>query len=332
MGSVALADSSVHALDGNTASIARWYNNKEAAVSLRFDDSLESHVKIVIPTLNKYGIKATFMVNPGMNRYLKYKDFWENDVPRMGHELGNHTMNHRGATTVQEAEYEIGETTRLIRRLYPNQSSLMVFASGGGRKCLWGGERWDSAVAGYKELVPKYNLIDLYDGKHPAITAQADNPSDHLEQKVNEAIRGNFHQAFLFHKIGNPALYDKLKALYMGHDITYRENQFVKFISYLNALQNRLWIATLLEILKYEYEYNNSSIKFTGGNGKCSEYMFTVAARELYDQELTINIRLGKTDISGIYQNDTQIKTYSLVNGKLSFNVKPKNSKIIIMY
>src|ERR1700674_1625644 len=137
LGSFIVLTDSVYAHEEDTASIARWYNNRAAAISLRFDDSLESHVKIVIPTLNTYGIKATFMVNPGMDRYLKYKDFWENTVPRMGHEFGNHTMNHRGAKTLQEAKYEIGEPARLIRRLYPEQSRLMVFASGGGRNCLW---------------------------------------------------------------------------------------------------------------------------------------------------------------------------------------------------
>jgi len=93
-------------MDFELPKIAKWYNNLEYAVSLRFDDNLDSHVEYVIPVLNKFSFKATFMINPGRN-YKKYKDFWENDLPQMGHKLGNHTWHHHGAETQEEAEYEI---------------------------------------------------------------------------------------------------------------------------------------------------------------------------------------------------------------------------------
>ena len=161
-----------------TPYIARWYNSKDAAVSLRFDDNLKSHVRFVIPLLNKYGIKASFMVSPGKRNFKQYDDFWKREVPAMGHDLGNHTMHHRGAGNIEAADYEIGEATKLLTKLYPDRGELLLFASGGGKK--WGGERWGNADDNYKSLVNKYNLIDLYDGDHPAFAVDNKTPVDDL--------------------------------------------------------------------------------------------------------------------------------------------------------
>ena len=37
--------------------ITKWYNNYDCAISLRFDDNLDSHVEFVIPLLNKYDLR-----------------------------------------------------------------------------------------------------------------------------------------------------------------------------------------------------------------------------------------------------------------------------------
>ena len=101
--------------------LAKWYNDFECAISLRFDDNLTSHIKYVIPVLNEFNFKATFMTNPGRNNllisYNKHKKFWENEVQLMGHRLGNHTMHHQGAKNMEEAEYEIGEPSKIIWKL-----------------------------------------------------------------------------------------------------------------------------------------------------------------------------------------------------------------------
>ena len=211
--------------------IAKWYNNYDCAVSLRFDDNLESHVEYVIPLLNKYDFKATFMINPGRN-FEEYKDFWENQLPKMGHRWGNHTWHHTGAENPEEAEFEIGEVSKLIWKLYPNKSKLNVFASGGGEE--WGGKRWSEALPVYKEIVKKYYLIDLYDGNHPALGLNSDYTVQEIKDKIDEAISGKKHQAFLFHKIGSKNLIDYARKIITGYNYTFEEDKFLKMIEYLN--------------------------------------------------------------------------------------------------
>lgn len=53
------------AASGARVRIANWPHGRTAALSLRFDDSHPTHLSRAIPILREYGLKGTFMVNPG---------------------------------------------------------------------------------------------------------------------------------------------------------------------------------------------------------------------------------------------------------------------------
>lgn len=68
-----------------------WPPGKRGAVSLSFDDARASQLDNGIPILDRYGVKATFYVNPA--RLEERKPEWRTTAKR-GHELGNHSLNH----------------------------------------------------------------------------------------------------------------------------------------------------------------------------------------------------------------------------------------------
>lgn len=313
--------------------IAKWYGNKAAAVSLRFDDSTDSHVKYVIPKLNEYGIKATFMVNPGLGRYRKNKDFWEREVPRMGHQLGNHTMQHRGAKTPEEADDEIGEASRRIWRLYPGQSKLLVFASGGGG-VRWGGKDWDAASKEYKKLVGRYFLIDLYDGRHPYLGANSKHGDDEINRSIEKAVQERRHQAIVFHDVGTPDVIDYLRWIKNGYRLTYSRESFMKIISYLHAKENAVWTAPLGDVLKYEAEREGSRLTLLAKSRKQVRLALTVQTDpELYDHSLTVVLPWkGNPKVTSILQGEHRIDRFAFEGQSLRFSVRPVNSVIDIRY
>lgn len=100
-------------LDNVTVSVAKWKDNKQAAVSYTFDDGLQEHYTELFPKLKEYGIKASFAINGNtINRYEKYlteKDSSTDSLvitkPRMtwemiremsdaGHEMSSHGWAH----------------------------------------------------------------------------------------------------------------------------------------------------------------------------------------------------------------------------------------------
>lgn len=71
----------------------RWPEGQRAAVSLSYDDALNSQLDHAVPALDKHGIKGSFylllaspVVNDRLNEWRK--------VAEAGHELGNHTLFH----------------------------------------------------------------------------------------------------------------------------------------------------------------------------------------------------------------------------------------------
>ena len=288
----AMAGEKAMAENNATVSIAKWYNDYPAAVSLRFDDGMESHVLYVIPRLNRAGISGTFMINPErnalINDYKKNKDFWQKDFPKTIHKLGNHTMNHKGAKNLEEAEYEIGEASKYIWSLFPDDSKLLVFASGGGEK--WGGKRWSRADESYKKLVDKYHLIDLYDGKHPAIGVEGKDAGS-LCRTVENAIESGEHKAFTFHQVGTPRWVDRIKGWLKDQDLSFPEKEFEGFVQCLQKNRYSLWTPPLVQILKYETERKAARVSVKEeGQSNLRLQLEVSTDPKLYDQPLTVKV------------------------------------------
>lgn len=324
---------SVAAAPYGEAQIAPWYRNLDAAVSLRFDDGLESHVTTVIPQLNRYGFRGTFLVSPGTGQYRAHQDFWERQVPAMGHRLGNHTMNHRGALTVEDADYEIGEAARTIWRVQPGASKLLVFASGGGRK-LWGGKEWEQADPAYRQLVQKYHLIDLYDGKHPYLSVRSSMNTGELCGSLDTTLAKKAHQSYAFHTIAKSSFIEKVKEMIRSYSLAIDEETFSGFLSCLNERRQRLWVAPLDEILKYQEEARQAVVHTTRTDQHTSTLKLTVRTDPaLYDHPLTVILppREGRT-VRSVRQDREPRAVYQDERGGVLVDVRPANSMIIVTY
>jgi peptidoglycan/xylan/chitin deacetylase (PgdA/CDA1 family) len=68
-----------------------WPNGAKAAVSLTYDDALNSQLDNAVPELNRLGMKATFFLTEN-NAHWRLAD-WE-ALAREGNEVANHTMTH----------------------------------------------------------------------------------------------------------------------------------------------------------------------------------------------------------------------------------------------
>lgn len=70
-----------------------WPNGSKLAVSLSYDDALNSQLDNAIPELNKHNLKASFYVLPNSPVMYKRMKEWVL-AAKQGHELGNHSMYH----------------------------------------------------------------------------------------------------------------------------------------------------------------------------------------------------------------------------------------------
>ena len=63
------------------------------AVSLSYDDAIESQLNHALPALNEHGFKASFYVVPASEVFQARLFEWR-ALAKQGHELGNHTLKH----------------------------------------------------------------------------------------------------------------------------------------------------------------------------------------------------------------------------------------------
>lgn len=94
--------------------IASYWGDRQAAVSLTYDDGTQCHYHEVAPELEKRGLRATFWI-VGSNVGTDVPDYpymtWEQvaDLSKRGHEVSNHSWTHPDLTklTPEQVRSEI---------------------------------------------------------------------------------------------------------------------------------------------------------------------------------------------------------------------------------
>jgi peptidoglycan/xylan/chitin deacetylase (PgdA/CDA1 family) len=82
--------------------VAKYPDDKKAAVSFTFDDNCPSTFTEIIPLFNENGIHATFFIIAGAADFNHQWDKWK-DAQNQGFEIANHTMNHLDLTLLDKA-------------------------------------------------------------------------------------------------------------------------------------------------------------------------------------------------------------------------------------
>jgi len=275
-GGNAVAESALIAQAGDVqVQICRWRYDKTAAINLRFDDSRVSHLKIAIPVLNEYDLVGTFLIICDGKNYLPYREQWEQAVIESGHELGNHTMHHRGVASDEEAEYEIGECSRYIWGLFPEKSKLLAFWSGGGTT-------WNIKKP-WSYYYDKWHLI-----REPHHSSVGTDPEavkiwnlEMFKAKVDQTIADGEWVSLYFHDIG-PAEY-----IHIG------EQPFRDMMRYVHRQRKQIWVGGIAQVYKYQAERDAARISAEAVEPhKLKIEVNCDTDPELYDEPLTVRIDL----------------------------------------
>ena len=182
-------------------------------------------------------------------------------------------------------------------------------------------------------MVKKYDLIDLYDGKHNAKSVVEEDSIEKLCNIVAAGIEKRKHTPFYFHTIGSPTIHDRIGKIIYGRMIAFSERKFDDFLKCLYKNNQNLWIAPLVDIYKYQTEYESSALNTVENSKSVIKSILSVKTdNELYDQNLTLIVpgRTGATPV--VKQNSVAVSEYRKNGDERLFNVKPINSTIEIYY
>ena len=87
-----------------TVASEKWPEGDKIAISLSYDDALNSQLDNALPALNQRGLKASFYVVPLSEGFRSRVQEWQN-LASQGHELGNHSLFHACAKSLPGREW-----------------------------------------------------------------------------------------------------------------------------------------------------------------------------------------------------------------------------------
>jgi peptidoglycan/xylan/chitin deacetylase (PgdA/CDA1 family) len=234
-----------------------WPHGARAAVSLAYDDALDSHLDNAIPQLDKYGLRGSFYLvlsNPSVRQRMAQ---WRAAALR-GHELGNHTLFHQCARSGPNGEWvrdhrNLDTTSKAQMQDQIVVANTMLYAIDGRR------ERTFTAPCGDQDA-SRENYLALIETEFVAIKAGGGSGIAESmaqfdpckvavltpvglsgEQLIALVTAAGAHGTMLnltFHGIGA----DYLSVSRQAH---------AQLLRYLSQHRARYWTDTFLNIMKY---------------------------------------------------------------------------------
>jgi peptidoglycan/xylan/chitin deacetylase (PgdA/CDA1 family) len=237
-----------------------WPNGAKAAVSLSYDDALDSQLNNAVPTLNKHDIKASFYLLLASPVLYARLDEWR-ALAKQGHEIGNHTIYHPCSAsqpgndwvrphndmdkrTVEHMRQEVFVANSFLKAIDGRTERTMTPPCG----------HLETSDGNYLPAVREFFVAIKGDEKVPAGFSIYSVPSDirgeELIALVQRAAENGGMANIIFHGIGG----DHLAVATQEHE---------KLIRFLAQHRDVYWTDTYLNIMKY---VNAKMLKPPGGS------------------------------------------------------------------
>lgn len=282
------------AADGDTR-VAKWKDDKACAFVLMFDDSCVSHVKNVVPELQKRGYSGTFYINPGSGQYGANRQAWEKDIPGAGFELANHTMTHKGGSDNAAIAKEIVDCNAAIKAVTPSQKwpRLVSYGQPGGiKKEMWGIGKEDlAAILKENHLIPRPD----FGGRGASINLKS--AADYVAH-LDKAIKTGAMECVIYHGVG-------------GDWLAAPMTDFTALLDAMDARKDKVWVTGHIPSHQYATERDSAKVAVGAKDAaKISLTLSTAADPAFYDQPLTL-----------VTQVPAAWKTCTVTQGKRSAEV-----------
>lgn len=233
-----------------------WPEGKRAAVSLAYDDALDSQLDHAIPALDRYGFKGSFYLQLSREPVLKRLPEWRAAAAE-GHELGNHTLFHQCQASLPdrgwvEPQRNLDTTTKAQMADQVVLANTMLHAiDGKTRRTLTVPcgdhqardgdylplvrDQFVGIKVGEGGVIPD---MDTLDPLAVPVEAPVGLSGAQLIAQVEEAARRGTMINFTFHGVG-------------GDYLTTSSQAHAELLAYLAAHRDVYWVDTFLNVMTY---------------------------------------------------------------------------------
>jgi hypothetical protein len=300
--------------------ICKWKDDKTAAFSIGGDDSVRSQLDFLIPELFKRGFAGTFWINPGRGTPGERGFCWESrkadwlDAARHGIDFGNHSVYHVGARYYAEAEYEIGESARIIWEANPGQK-LQLFMSGGGTT-------WNITPDEMVYLLTKYCCVQGRGGgtENDAWNSHYIPNAADLISYIDMAIaEGSWHH-IVCHGVGPEAEW-----------LPTSGPALIALLDYLADHKSQVWVGTHTQVHKYDQERASAQVRvIEATDGRIRLDVTSGKDPALYDLGLTLRTQVPPSWLAVEVTQGTVTFRHRVEYGCVRYEAVPGMGEILV--
>lgn len=233
-----------------------WPDGARAAVSLAYDDALDSQLDHAIPALDRHRLGASFYLTMSAPSVHERMDEWR-AAARNGHELGNHSLFHQCAGSLPgrgwvTPEQDLETTSRARMQAQVRVASTMLQAIDGRQARTYtvpcsdvmarDGDYVEGLEAGFVAIRRSGDPVvaDMQSLDPHAVPAWAPSgvSGDTLIALVEEAGRRGTMLNLTFHGVGG----DHLAISVEAHE---------QLLAHLAAHRDRYWTAPFLTLMQW---------------------------------------------------------------------------------
>jgi peptidoglycan/xylan/chitin deacetylase (PgdA/CDA1 family) len=298
-----------------------WPGDRSAAISLTFDDAMQTHLDIAGPVLKKHGLHGTFFATTGpSSTWRKRPDDWKR-LAAEGNEIASHSVHHPCMLKVINPHSQDYTPEMMLKEI--RESSEDIIARLGIRRGLtfaypcgdmtFGGEadlarnqahymdyvaRYYFAARGYNSWAPVV-AEDINPLTVPVLgwTAEVDFPG--LLAQLEPVRKGHNWGVYVFHGVG-------------GQWLSVKKQTFDELTGYL-ARHTEIWTATFGDVVRYIQESKVLEVQAGESTGQRRGFALSwpLEAR-IYDLPLTLKWNLPSSWSSCTAQADGQSLSCSI--------------------
>lgn len=295
-------------------SIAKFAGNRQAAISLTFDDGIQENFTLIAPHLDSCGLKGTFGIN---GKFIG--DLHDNFAPRMtwdecrqllsrGHEINNHTWSHPNLYYADPIE--------MAREIEMNDSAMIAELGTKARSVMFPFNAYNDTIRMICEKGKVGSRLSQF-----ALGQRASGCSrESINHWLNDVIRKGDWGITMTHGI------------FTAWDQWNEPNILWEFFRTLSDMNETVWVDTFVTVQAYVKERDTTKLSTAFNHNVMTIIIDCPLDPELFDTPLTLNIgnRFNSSIVS--VEQDTNILPIKNYIDYLAIDVNPHGGPINVVF